>query len=253
MLARLEVRLKNPQRFDHGISSLMQGALMEHIEEPYVRELHESKLNPYSQHLEFGNGELCWVITTFTKETKEKIIEPILEEKVTEIYLKHKEARLEIISKTLETKAYKQLLQQTFFGDCAPYLNIAFITPTAFKVNGKYQFYPTLTHIFKSLIKRHDSIVGSTEVYSEDLIKQIEEKLEITKYNLRSVRFDLEGVKIPAFIGTISIRTHGPKQLSNLIHMLAEFGTYTGVGIKTSIGMGAIKLMRNDRKGSHLG
>ena len=28
----------------------------------------------------------------------------------------------------------------------------------------------------------------------------------------------------------------------NLIHMLAAFGTFSGVGIKTSMGMGAVRL-----------
>lgn len=253
MLAKLEVRLKSAQRLDYGISSLMQGVLMEHIEPQYAEELHKSALNPYSQHLEFADGELCWIITTFTKEAKEKVIEPILEDNAAEFYLKHKETALEVVGKTLEIKAYKQLLQETFFGSSKPYLNMAFITPTAFKVDGRYQFYPTLPHIFKSLMKRHDSIAGNTEVYSEDLIKQIEEKLEVTRYHLRSTRFDLEGVKIPSFVGEISIRMHGTNQFSNLIHMLAEFGAYTGVGIKTSIGMGAIKLVQNKRKGSYLG
>lgn len=254
MLARLEVRLKSEQQFDYGISSLMQGVLMEFVKPEYAEDLHKQGLNPYSQHLEFTDGSFRWIITTFTEEAKEQIIDPILQTNVSELFLKHKNASLGITGKTLELRDYKQLLEETFFGQCKPYLNMAFITPTAFKVDGRYQFYPTVSHIFKSLIRRHDSIAGNTEVYSEQLIKEIEERLEVTRYNLRSTRFELEGVKVPAFTGSLGIRIHGGNQLANLIHMLAEFGEYTGVGIKTSIGMGAIRLIQNKgRKESFIG
>lgn len=47
-------------------------------------------------------------------------------------------------------------------------------------------------------------------------------------------------MKIPAFIGEVIINVRGPQQLSNLANMLIEFGTYSGVGIKTGMGMGGI-------------
>ncbi|MFR2564028.1 MAG: CRISPR system precrRNA processing endoribonuclease RAMP protein Cas6 [Anaerovoracaceae bacterium] len=54
-----------------------------------------------------------------------------------------------------------------------------FVTPTAFKVDGRYRNYPAVSNIFKSLINKHDSISEKTEFYSEELIEQIENGVEM--------------------------------------------------------------------------
>jgi len=79
-------------------------------------------------------------------------------------------------------------------------------------------------------------------VGSEETLEHIERYVMITRYHLRSVNFSLEGVRIPAFVGTITMRVKGPQQLVNLIKMLAVFGQYSAVGIKTALGMGRIQI-----------
>ena len=64
---------------------------------------------------------------------------------------------------------------------------------------------------------------------------------------MRSTRFHLEGVTIPSFIGEVTIKITGPQMMVNLANMLAAFGEYAGIGIKTSIGMGAVEINRERR------
>ena len=116
-------------------------------------------------------------------------------------------------------------------------------------MDGRYRNYPVVSNIFKSLINKHDSISEKTEFYSEELIEQIENGVEIVKYRLRSTFFHLEGVRIPAFLGSITLHIRGSKQFVNLINMLAKFGEFSGVGIKCGIGMGAIEIKENRGKG----
>lgn len=253
MFKKIEILLKNDVKLDYSVSSLMQGVLMEFIDEDYADELHISGLNPYSQHVEFVDGNMRWVITTLTEQASEKIILPLLNKDIQTITIKHKNLELQIIKKTVVCMEYDELLERTYFGDCKPYINIDFITPTAFKSYGKYQFYPTVEHIFGSLIKKHDSISLSTKIYSEDLINDIKENVEITRYKLRSTFFYMEGIKVPSFMGYVSIKIHGPTQFINLINMLVEFGEYSGVGIKSSIGMGAMKILHNEGKENKIG
>ena len=79
-------------------------------------------------------------------------------------------------------------------------------------------------------------------------MNEIHELVNIVGYNLRSRTFHLEGIRIPSFIGNITIRIGGNKQFVNLINMLCECGKYSGVGIKTAIGMGAINVFPKSRK-----
>ena len=78
------------------------------------------------------------------------------------------------------------------------------------------------------------------EVFGKDILETFEKHVEISMYKLRSTSFHLDGTKVPAFIGDVTIVVKGPVQLVNLANMLLTFGTYSGVGIKTGIGMGGI-------------
>ena len=67
--------------------------------------------------------------------------------------------------------------------------------------------------------------------------------LEINQPTTKSIGpFGVEGVKIPAYQGSLSLKLLGPQQVVNLVHMLLRFGMYSGVGIKTAMGMGAFQI-----------
>lgn len=68
------------------------------------------------------------------------------------------------------------------------------------------------------------------------------------RYDLKSTTFSLEGVKIPSFIGKITIKITGTQTMANFAHMLFEFGEYAGVGIKTALGMGYVKMLKERRR-----
>ena len=248
MFCKLNIILENKSGYDLNISSILHGALMQFISSDYVETLHENGLKPYTQHVEIKDDTIEWIITTLTKEAKENIIDKIIASNPNEIYLEYKDDKLKIAKYELSTTDYSEVLDKTYFGDCPRIVRINFLTPTAFKVNGTYQFYPTVEHIFMSLINKHDCVSQGTQIFSEEIMEEIREHVSIVGYNLRSKMFHLEGVKIPSFIGTMTIKIGGNKQFVNLINMLCECGKYSGVGIKTAIGMGAINVFPKARK-----
>lgn len=242
MISRLTLSFENEKKINHNTGSLMQGVLMEQISPECAALFHQSSINPYSQHLTFQQDKICWKISTLTKEAREQIIIPILTRRIDKLKIKYLDLDLAVQDETLEEFSYDALMERTYFGRCKPYITLDFITPTAFKVDGKYQFYPTVFHIFQSLAKKYDAVSGETEIFSEQLMKEIEEHLFVIKYNLRSCPFSLEGVRIPAFKGQLTLKSTGPQMFTNLIHMLAVFGTFSGVGIKSAMGMGALDI-----------
>lgn len=248
MFSRLTIILDNSKGFDYRISSLLQGVLMEFIPTEYADKLHEDGLKPYTQYVRLRDNELIWTITALSREAKENVIEPIANSGSKEIFLEHKDTSLKILRQELRGITYRELMNETFFGNCSRIVTLRFLTPTAFKVDGKYQFHPTVEHVMSSLIRKHDSVSQGTEIYSEELMKQISEDVNIIGYKLQSINFHLEGVKIPSFIGSITIRIGGQQQFVNLINMVCAIGEYSGVGIKTAIGMGALSAEQK-RKG----
>lgn len=241
MLSKLTITMQREDGMNLNAGSLMQGILMEKISPDYAAELHQGSVNPYSQALHFNETHIHWTISTLNEEAERNILRPLLENTDSSIVVRHKELDLKILKKELTTISYEQLMDETYFGQCSPYLEIHFDSPTAFKVDGAYQFYPTVPHIFQSLIRKYDAFSNEEPIFSEELMKDIGQNVYLSKYHLKSTLFYLEKTRIPSFRGALTFRIQGPQLFRNLLHMLAAFGEYSGVGIKTAMGMGAIR------------
>lgn len=64
----------------------------------------------------------------------------------------------------------------------------------------------------------------------------------ITSYKLQSTYFSVESVKIPSFTGRITIKINKSAHLGNILKLLLSYGEYSGIGIKTALGMGTVKI-----------
>ena len=251
MPTSLTIRLKGEEGHRHGpfMASMMQGVLMEKIDPAYADYLHITGAHPYSQYVQTCEGDgVLWTVNALSEEAEQNIIMPLLEDKDSTFLLSHREEALQIISRQTRAVSYDELVQRYYFGNNDRTLTLQFLTPTSFKQSGKYCIFPSIRLIFQSLMMRYDAGAEQSSIFSEELVEEFGQYAEITDYRLKSVRFPMEGVKIPSFIGECSIRIRGPQQLVNVAHMLAQFGRYSGVGIKTGIGMGALDVKRNSRK-----
>ena len=248
MLIRVKYHLQYEFSLSSRSASLFQGALMQRIDPAYGAVLHRSELKPYSQYVDCGAGQAMWVLQTLTDEAAQLTEAPGLSEGYT-IYLEHNDHSLQITSVERECLTQDELLQQTFFAQCPNIIKIKFLTPTAFKVQGRYQNYPTIRHIFGSLVQKYDAANTQTEIAGEGLLDELDRFVAVFGYHLRSTSFSVEGIRIPAFSGELLLKIHGPQQLVNLVHLLLRFGTYSGVGIKTAMGMGALQMIeRRDQQ-----
>ena len=53
--------------------------------------------------------------------------------------------------------------------------------------------------------------------------------------------FNLETIKIPSFVGDLEIKFETTSEIKKICNMLGKFAKYSGIGIKNSIEMGAVK------------
>ena len=162
------------------------------------------------------------------------------------IFIKNRKLEIRIVEKSYSELSYKSLMDSFYDDECSRYINIHFISPTAFKKDGRYIFYPDIRCIFQSLMNKYDAAVSDEVMADEDTLEQLCENARITGYDLKSVNFSLEGVRIPSFIGKLTIKMHGTSTMVNFANMLFRFGTYSGIGIKTSLGMGSFKILKDE-------
>ncbi len=244
MLAELKFHLKTESdQFGVYQSSNMQGILMENIDAAYAEHLHSLNYNPYSQAI-LGRTDKDWVVRTLTKEAYDEIILPLKEQKGFEI--KKKEIYLQVTGTELKQKKKQELLDEFYNGETERYVSFDIQTPTSFKRNGRYVILPTVRLLFQSLMNKYSASFVNMEMFDEDALMELEESVEISDYRIRSCFFSMEGIRIPSFMGNITLRSNGSDTLKRYMKMLLCSGEYSGVGIKSSMGMGAIKLRRKD-------
>lgn len=123
-------------------------------------------------------------------------------------------------------------------------------SPTTFRTDGRYALYPSQELILKSAVEKFAALGAGMEVDDLEAIAQLIAHTEITDYNLRSFRYRLKEVRIPAFLGRVSLSIRGPEPMVRLFDMLMASLSYTGLGIKTSLGMGGVDAEAIARTGS---
>lgn len=243
MLVRLELKLKSDGEINYQMMTLFHGALIEALPPEYADYLHLSQLHPYTQHLEFREGSWYWIVCGLNKEAVQKIIHEALMP-LESIVIKKKNLKIDIVEKHYKEMTYRSLMDRFYEEESDRYIRLQFVSPTAFKQRGRYVFYPEMRCVFQSLMNKYDSVDNGHAMIDENTLEQLTGNAQIVRYDLKSVSFCLEGVKIPAFIGKVTIKMHGSQTMTNFANMLFEFGEYSGVGIKTALGMGCIKLIR---------
>ena len=228
----------------YQMTSLFHGFLSEKISPDYADQMHITGLRPFSQSLSCVDGKWFWRVSVLNDEAERNIINIL--DGLNEVFIRHKNLYIPIVYKESVRKSYDEIFTDNYL--CEPqsrYIKIAFNSPTAFKSKGRYINIPTSQLILNSLVRKYDEFSEQTEVGSDELMNQILCDTEISSFNLKSCSFSLEGVRIPAFLGSVTIKVKGSRTFANFVNMLADFGEFSGCGIKNALGMGSIKHVRD--------
>lgn len=249
MLSKISMELivSSDKEFNIYKSSLFHGALMELIQSDYAELMHLSAMKPFSQYLSKRDDKWMWTISALNDEAYEKIIKPLAE--VDDIHLSHSDADIHIASRNIIRTSAESLFESNYYGEKkSRFVRFDIATPVSFKNEGRYVYYPDPLLILQNLIHRYDSFSDKTEIYEESLINEIAASVKLSDFNIRSTGFYLERVKIPSFTGRITLKVSGNQNLVSLVNLLADFAEFSGVGIKTALGMGAVSHVINNDK-----
>lgn len=239
MFAKLQIELECDKLSYHQSSNL-HGVLMKTMDTEYAGYLHTLQVNPFSQSLIVKDSKKIWNVNTLDRLAYEQIILPLF--KLKEFKVKNDKMTVKIGSMNLIESSAEELLEELYQVEGEPFLHVSFDTPTAFKQRGSYINYPDLRLIYQGLMNRYNTIVEGIEGLDEEVLESLVSNSTITDYHLRTVKFPLEGIRITGFQGDIRIHVKGPDAMARYLRMLFRFGEYAGIGIKTGLGMGSIRL-----------
>ena len=197
--------------------------------------LHEDGSRSISQYLLFDKEKSCYIWTVnISSEEVYELLSPILDN-LSEIIIENQtfsiadKAHCVISAEALIAKG-----RQSTQNRCT----LSFRTPTSFKQSGRYAIFPQEKLILQSLITRWNEAFPEFPLDGEDAFQALLAGIHIVDYQLKSTRFFLKGVKIPSFVGFCVIEAKLALPLLELWTTLAAFADYSGIGIKTGLGMG---------------
>ena len=115
------------------------------------------------------------------------------------------------------------------------------IPESAVKTSGITWF---LSLILQFLISRWNVSFPEAPMDDEDAFQALLRGIHIVDYNLHTTRYPMKQVRLPAFQGRISIEMCLPAPMMALWTALYSFALYAGIGVKTTLGMSGVSMMK---------
>ena len=241
MLTQYRLMLKPDQpcqpRMEWGYR--LYAALLEEAPEQFGSDVHRDTVTPLSQFLTVGKDMVTWTVNLLGEETEHSL--SLLLEQQRSVWLKKDRLRLNVTDFRSESvrdvdNLFALSARQNGFHV------LRFQTPTAFKSQGQYLNLPTSRLIVQSLLQKWNGCFSDCPIEDEDGlgVETLAAGLRWRGFQLRDQSYRLKGSAIPGFVG----RTVVENRLSGFHRQLADalllFSGYSGVGIKTALGMGGV-------------
>jgi len=120
-------------------------------------------------------------------------------------------------------------------------LKFEFLTPTTFKQGNHLVPMPIPKLIFQNILKKWNTF-SPYKITDFDL-ETLEESILILGYNIKTQKLEFNNFSSIGFVGniTFSISDYTDKNLIKAINILSNYAIYSGVGYKSTMGMGVCR------------
>lgn len=243
MIKAYEIKLYCPERPLHYLWGYnLYGALMERMSPDFAQELHEQKLTPISQYLEtVANDKYAVWHVNLLNEKAVNHLESVLKN-MEEINLDPSRVKIQVISihEAEAVTPVSLLVRPEIEGERT--CTMEFLTPAAFRSDNKYQVFPLESLLVNNLIQKWNMAFPESPFQDDDMERMLVQGLVMKKYRMKTLYYKIKKGRIPGFVGSATWEMRLSASLKNAWKLLWLFSEYSGVGIKTSLGMGGVRL-----------
>ena len=216
----------------------LYASLLEQVSADFGQEAHDGNVTPVSQYLKASpDGSVQWTVNLLGRSAETVLrdsLESLRELPLTKdgVMFRVEERQVSCVPDA-ETRL---ALAERHSG----VHQLHFVTPTAFKSRGQYQNLPTARLIIQSLLKKWNGCVTECPIEDEDGqgLETLADGLRCQSFSLRNQTYFLKGNPIPGFVGSLTLENCLTGFHRILADALLLFADYSGVGIKTTLGMG---------------
>jgi len=243
MLEQLDLYIKSADTSElfSNLGVKLHGFIMSRIDSDYAKRLHNPREHtPFSLFVfDSGEGFICR-ISTLTDEASQ-ILDAMQNVGKIKVYGITEPLTIEnmIRSNPIVRQDIVRIVTKKKY-----VLN--FITPAVYKKDGKFCNMPELYRYFRTVVEKINRF-ESMDIEYRDIAEIFESYLKVGEYRYESSSYLLGGYIIPAMIGGASISIAARKEESDnkpeILRLLLGYATFSGVGGKTSLGMGGTLLI----------
>lgn len=119
-------------------------------------------------------------------------------------------------------------------------IKLEFLTPTSFRLKKYNLLFPVPFNVYNSLLKRWNTF--SPYKFDENL-RKIFDDIKVKYYDLKTELVEFKNYRIIGFKGFVEYEL--PEKNNKEIYTLSRYAEYSGVGYKTTMGFGRVKLFEN--------
>ena len=234
MITTYQIKLSAPLSPSDGYK--LYAWLLSQIPSDAAEMLHSQQDHPITQFVTFDKEKdaSIWNIHLLSAETAE-LFAPVIESMET---ISLHTGSISAVSQLSKAELrFEDIIQQARQNDSSR-AELRFLTAASFKQNGRYVIFPQEKLILQSLVNRWNNFCAEYPLRDPDALRMLEDGIYIRDYALKTVRYHLKNVYIPAFVGRVTLDTRLPVPLAELWHAILLWANYSGIGIKTTLGMG---------------
>lgn len=240
MLYRFDIHLESDVRPSVHWGSLMHGILNGILPPPWPDFLHSDTDRCLCQFVEpMGDHSATWHICV-TDDGLASAIANVLSQTDT-LYCRHFSGELRITGRNGLQTGIKELLDKASSCPSAA-VRLSAVSPISHKSHGSFITLPSIECIGSSVIRKASSFLPAYILPEEDVFMQMLSACRVGRYDLHSATYQLEGHYVPSWQGWLQIVLPADAQLHSLACAVFHLAEYTGIGIKTSLGMGGCKV-----------
>ena len=123
------------------------------------------------------------------------------------------------------------------------FFDVHFVTPTAFSKHGHFLPMPDLHLLLRSAATQFNLLEFYSQVDDLELLELMERAVVVHQCNIQTVPYAFKpDTALCGFVGTMRLELNGAAMVNRLLYMLLYNAQYTGIGVRTSLGMGKIQL-----------
>lgn len=218
----------------------LYAALLAEAPDSFGAGVHQDAVTPLSQFLTVGSDAVIWTVNLLGGESEESL--SALLDRQDALYLKKDRVRLTVTDRRRDTIRDVDGLFARAAGKSGCHL-LQFQTAAAFKSQGQYLNLPTARLIVQSLLKKWNGCFPECPIEDEDGqgMEALAAGLRCRRFQLRDRMYYLKGSSIPGFVGELTLENRLSGFHRELADALLLFSGYSGVGIKTALGMGGVR------------